>query len=176
MSYEIRKLFSSAFLYFVRVLLDFQAGNLRLNHVGKMGSCVTSLLMRQSCDYPSASVMIMKKSRWRHHMETFSALLALCAGNSPVTGEFPSQRPVTWSFDVFFDLCLNKRFSKQSGGWWFETPSRSLYHNDQETDQYQTATIVTFLQTCMQYLKDSNISDLNNGSWVACLTAFLALA
>ena len=33
-------------------------------------------------------------------------LLALCAGNSPVNGEFPSQRPVTWSFDVFFDLCL----------------------------------------------------------------------
>ena len=41
---------------------------------------------------------------WRHQMETFSALLALCARNSPVTGEFPSQRPVTRSFDVFFDL------------------------------------------------------------------------
>ena len=37
-------------------------------------------------------------------METFSAFLALCAGNSPVTGEFPSQRPVTRSFEVFFDL------------------------------------------------------------------------
>ena len=65
--------------------------------------------------------------RWRHQMETFSALLALCAGNSPVTGEFPSQRQVTWSFDVFFHLCLNKRVSKQSSGWWFETPSRSLW-------------------------------------------------
>ena len=43
-----------------------------------------------------------------------SALLALCAGNSPVTGEFPAQRSVTWSFDVFFDLSLNKRLSKQS--------------------------------------------------------------
>ena len=41
---------------------------------------------------------------WRHQMETFSALLALCAGYSPVTGEFPSQRPVTQSFDVFIDL------------------------------------------------------------------------
>ena len=58
-------------------------------------------------------------------METFSALLALCARNSPVTGEFPSQRPVTRSCDVFFDLRLNKRFSKQSWGWCFETPSRS---------------------------------------------------
>ena len=39
-------------------------------------------------------------------METFSALLAICAGNSPVTSEFSSQRPVTRNFDVFFDLRL----------------------------------------------------------------------
>ena len=39
-------------------------------------------------------------------METFSALLAICVGNSPVTGEFPAQRPVVQSFDVFFDLRL----------------------------------------------------------------------
>ena len=39
----------------------------------------------------------------------------------------PSQRPVTWSFDVFFDLHLNKRLSKQSWGWWFEMPSFSLW-------------------------------------------------
>ena len=45
-------------------------------------------------------------------METFSALLAICAGNSPVTGEFPVQRPVTRSFGVVFDLRLNKRLSK----------------------------------------------------------------
>ena len=51
-------------------------------------------------------------------METFSALLAFCAGNSPVTGEFPAQRPVTRMFDAFFDLRLNKRLSKNSGGWW----------------------------------------------------------
>ena len=47
-------------------------------------------------------------------MEIFSALVAFCAGNSPVTGEFPAQRPVTRSFDVFCDLRLNKRLSKQS--------------------------------------------------------------
>ena len=63
---------------------------------------------------------------WRHQMETFSALLAICAGNSPVSGEFPAQRPVTRSFDVFFDLRLSKRLSKQSWGWWIETPSRPL--------------------------------------------------
>ena len=64
---------------------------------------------------------------WRHQMETFSALLALCAGNSPVSGEFPAQRPVTRSFDIFFDLSLNKRLSKQSRGWWFETISCPLW-------------------------------------------------
>ena len=47
---------------------------------------------------------------WRHQMEAFSALLTLYAGNSPVTGECPSQRPVTRSLDVF-DLRLNKRLS-----------------------------------------------------------------
>ena len=60
-------------------------------------------------------------------MKTFSTLLALCAGNSPVTGEFPSQRPATRSFDVFFDLRLNKPLSEQSWGCWFEMPSRSLW-------------------------------------------------
>ena len=60
-------------------------------------------------------------------MEISSALLALSAGNSPVTGEFPAQRPLTQSFDIFFDLHLNKRLSKQSWGWWFETSSRSLW-------------------------------------------------
>ena len=64
-------------------------------------------------------------SWWRYQMETFFALL---------TGEIPAQRPVTRSFDVFFDLCLNKRLSKQSWGWWFMTPSRSLWRhcNDEE--------------------------------------------
>ena len=66
---------------------------------------------------------------WRHQMETFSALLAICAGKSPVTGEFPAQRPVTRSFDVFFNLRLNKRLSKQSWGWWFETPTHPLWRH-----------------------------------------------
>ena len=45
---------------------------------------------------------------WRHQMETSSPLLSFCPENSPVTVEFPAQKPVTWSFGVFFDLCLNK--------------------------------------------------------------------
>ena len=64
---------------------------------------------------------------WRHQMEPFSALLAICAGNSAVPGEFTAQRPVTRSFDVFFDLHPNKRLSKQWRGWWFETSSCPLW-------------------------------------------------
>ena len=62
-------------------------------------------------------------------METFSALLAICAGNSPVPGEFPTQRPVTRSFDVYFDLRPNKRLSKQTWDWLSETPSRPLWRH-----------------------------------------------
>ena len=69
---------------------------------------------------------------WRHQMEAFSALLAICAGNSPVHGEFPAQRPVTRSFDVFFDLSLNQRLSKPSLGWWYETLSRPLWRHCNE--------------------------------------------
>ena len=62
---------------------------------------------------------------WKH----FPRYWPFCGGNSPVAGEFPAQRPVTRSFDVFFDLCLNKRLNKQSGGWWFETPSLPLWRH-----------------------------------------------
>ena len=62
-------------------------------------------------------------------METFSALLAICAGSSPVPGEFPARRPVTRNFDVFFDLPPNKLLSKESWDWWFETPSRPLWRH-----------------------------------------------
>ena len=72
-------------------------------------------------------------------MEIFSALLALCAGNSQVTGEFPTQRPVTWSFVVFFNLRLNKRLSKQSWGWSFETPSHPLWRH---------CNMIAYLTTC----------------------------
>ena len=76
-------------------------------------------------------------------METFSTLLALCEGNSPVTGEFPSQRPVTRSFDVFFGLRLNKCLSKPSRRWWFETPSCSLWRHSNDGLVPNTWQIIT---------------------------------
>ena len=66
---------------------------------------------------------------WRYQMETYSALRAICGGNSPVTGEFPARRPVTRSFDVFFDLRPIKRLNEQSRCWWFETPSHLLWRH-----------------------------------------------
>ena len=66
--------------------------------------------------------LIVAHTWWRHQMEKFSALLALCAGNSPVT-----KKASDAEFDVFFDLRLNKWLSKQSWGWWFETLSCSSW-------------------------------------------------
>ena len=60
---------------------------------------------------------------WRHQMATMSALLALCEGNPPLL------KAVTRIFEVFFDLRMNKRLSKQSRRRWFETTSRSLWRH-----------------------------------------------
>ena len=84
---------------------------------------VLQFILRCSLECPYSGFF---QAWWRHQMETFSALLAICAGNSPVPGEFRAQRPVTRGFDVFFDLRLDKRLSKQSWGWWFETLSLPL--------------------------------------------------
>ena len=78
--------------------------------------------------------ILMDYRCWRngvlgHQMKTFSALLAICAGNSPVPGEFPTQRPVTQGFDVFVDLRLNKRLRKQSWNWWFGMQSHPLWRH-----------------------------------------------
>ena len=65
---------------------------------------------------------------WRHQMETFSALLALCGiYRSPVNSPHKGQWRGALIF--FFDLRLNKRLSKQSWGWWFETPPCSLWRH-----------------------------------------------
>ena len=53
----------------------------------------------------------------------------LCEGNPPIICGFPSQSPVTRSFDALFDLRMSKRLSKQAKSCWFETPSRSLWRD-----------------------------------------------
>ena len=86
-------------------------------------------MLPEISNQPSTTCLYILLSWWRHQMEIFSALLAICAGNSPVTGEFPTQRPVTRTFDVFFELCPNERLSKQLWGWWFGTLSSPLWRH-----------------------------------------------
>ena len=52
-------------------------------------------------------------------MEAFSALLALCEGNLPVTGGFPHKGPEMRHFDVHFDVILNNLWNKQPNYQWF---------------------------------------------------------
>ena len=47
----------------------------------------------------------------------------------------PAHRPVMRSFDVFFDLCLNRQLGKQWRPRWFEMPSRSLWCHCNAFDQ-----------------------------------------
>ena len=93
--------------------------------------------------------ILCMKSGWRNQMETFFALLALCEGNPPVTSGFLTQRPVTRGFDVFFDLCLNKRLSKHSRHRWFETPSRSLWRHCSVDDSPYSAMMNNTLIYCI---------------------------
>ena len=62
--------------------------------------------------------------KWKHFLRYWPFV--------QVPSEFPAQRPVTRSFDVFFDLRLNEWFSKQSRGWWFEMLPRSLWRHSND--------------------------------------------
>ena len=105
--------------------------------------------------------------KWKHFR---TALLALCARNSPVTGEFPSQRPFARNFDVFFDLCLNKRFSKQLWGWWFETASYSLWRHF-NVARWVRQLDTNYVSNCKIYRKDSILEVL--GWYLICWTSGL---
>ena len=89
-------------------------------------------------------------------MEIFSALLAICAGNSPVPGEFPTQRPVTPSFDVYFDLRPNKRLGKQSWGWWFETPSHPFWRHRSAQATFAFRSLFTSPKSDVHWLASGN--------------------
>ena len=104
------------------------------------------------------------QSWWRHQVETFSVLLALCVGNSLVTGEFPSQRPVMRSFYVFFGLRTNKRLSKQSRCRWFEMPLQSLWCHC--NDDFQTHITDRYLQHRCEIALRWIPLDLTSDWWV----------
>ena len=102
--------------------------------------------------YISTVVMLVLITTWkRHQMETFSALLVLWGGNSRVTGEFPSQSPVTRIFDFFFDLRLNKKLSKQSKRQWFVMRSRSFWRHCSDKIVYKHYLIVLRVTITLEY-------------------------
>ena len=90
-----------------------------------------------------------------------------------VRGEFPAQRPVTRSFDVFFHLRLNKRLSKQPRGWWFETPPWSLWRqcNDKQSNSRM---FVTFGICFKQHFDTIGIwrSAISHLPWCVCPWTF----
>ena len=113
---------------------------LQLIQINEKGLRCFIRCVNNHCDKPTVTLLALRieqpatrwfyyTSWWRHQMKTFSVFLALFAGNSPVTGEFPSQRTMTRSFDVFFDLRLNKWLSKQSRCRCFEPQQRSLWRH-----------------------------------------------
>ena len=98
--------------------------------------------------------------KWRHVASEI--LVNTVSGNGLLSDDTkPLQRPVTRSFDVFFGLCLNKRLSKQSLGWWYETPSRWLWGhcNEQRLTEFRT--------WARNYRKTSNISRTLVGNKIA---------
>ena len=90
-------------------------------------------------------------SWWHHQIETFSALLAFCARNLPVTGEFPAQRPVMRSFDVFFDLRMNPQSVEQWKRWWFETLPRSSWRHCNSVAHYHPSDRLEFLSKSLMF-------------------------
>ena len=78
------------------------SGDFMFLHVYKF----TAILIKPRMCYLKNVSYLCLNPWWRHQMETVSTLLAICTGNSPVPGEFPTQRPVTRSSDIFFDLHL----------------------------------------------------------------------
>ena len=63
--------------------------------------------------------------KWKHFFRVVGHLCGEFIGHRWI----PAQSPVTWNFDIFFALCLNKPLGKQSWGWWYETPPRSLWRH-----------------------------------------------
>ena len=94
----------------------------------------TTTVLHDTVKYNDIMVWATQEShddvtKWKHFPRYWPFVRGI--HQSPVNSP---HKPVTRSFDVFFDLCLNKRLSKQSRGWWFETSSSSLWrHCNAET-------------------------------------------
>ena len=97
----------------------------------------------------------------------FRVTSPLC-GEFTGPGEFPTQRPVTRNFDVFFDLRLNKRLSKQPWGWWFETLSWSLWRQRNVPFNWSADITLRRIQNCHCFADDIfKCIVLNENVWIS---------
>ena len=103
-----------------------------------VGSIIRPLIsfVKWVTDFIALSVLLSKSPhihddvmKWKHFPRYWPIVRR-------IPGEFTAQRPVTRSLDIFFDLRLNKRLSKQSWGWWFETQSRPLWRHRNDLTRY----------------------------------------
>ena len=96
--------------------------------IGHLVQLVYTYIFYKKTSFPFWGIWV-SSSWWHHQRETFFSSQTICLGNSPVPVEFPAQRPVKRSFDIFFHLRLNKRLSKQSWGWLFDMLSCPLWRH-----------------------------------------------
>ena len=136
----------------------------------------TAPLMKVICKSPKSWHEQNRHSRHEYFMfmmtssngNVIRVTSPLC-GKFTVTGEFPAQRPVTQSFDVFFDLSLIKRLGKQPWGRWFETPSRSLWrHFNAILFEYMSS---PFSCLCMLMLTSNSSGNMQKHGYLGCFHA-----
>ena len=109
---------------------------------------ICTFIKSMSYQYVEVLPGILVYSMRRHQNGNIFRVSGPCAGNSPVTCEFPAQRPVTGSFDVLFHLCLNKRLSKQPWGWWFR----------RHRDHYDVTVMLTWYNIPSEIHSKTNVS------------------
>ena len=124
-------------IQFVLPLTPFYRSGARRRDVYKRDAFVTTWRFHNRAWQPERRDRLPETSGtlWIHRGALTNQRCSLATGcgisegNPPVTGGFSSQRSLTQSFDVFFDLRLNKLLKKQLKRWCFETPSRSLWRH-----------------------------------------------
>ena len=128
-------------------------------NLGICSSLTGGHLARRLCvDFCTTSMMTSSNGN------IFRVTGPLC-GEFTSPGEFPSQRPVARSFDVFFDLRLNKRLSKQPWGWWFETLSCPLWrHGNASWNRTSRERSYTPLKTLQPFCVTCHLSQNKSGT------------
>ena len=101
--------------------------------------------------------------KWKHFPRYWPFVRGI--HRSPVNS--PHKGPVTRSFDVFFDLRLNKWLSKQSWGWWFETPSCSLWRPCNEGNVASGEHIEAWSNTlCRRHFQRTSLNQNTSETWL----------